>query len=191
MEDKKFDPRLRDKLNNPERLEKLDPEKIWAFIDFDNPMNIVDIGAGTAYITQALAKKKPNAKIEAFDIEPVMVDEMKKVLSDNNNISPHLMEENKIDTPDDFADVVWLINLFHELHKPHKLLREIKRILKPGGKLLIIDWAKKPEACESGPPFDHRVDEATITSLMIEADFRNILTTYEFTDHLGIVGAKA
>lgn len=190
MEDKKFDPQLREKLNNPERLEKLDPEKIWAFVNYENPLQVIDIGAGTGFITQALSKLVPNAKFDAFDIEPVMVEEMKKTLPKDSNIKPHLMEENKIEAPDDFADVVMMINLFHEINRPYKLLREIKRVLKPGGKLLIIDWAKKPEACESGPPLDHRVDEATITSLMIEADFSNILTTGEFADHLGVIGAK-
>ncbi|WP_462319090.1 class I SAM-dependent methyltransferase [Marinilabilia sp.] len=190
MEDKKFDPQLRDKLNNPERLVKLDPEKIWAFVDYKNPLQIFDIGAGTGYITQALSEKVPHARFEALDIEPIMVEEMKKMFSGNSNIRPHLMERNQIEAPDDFADVVLMINLFHELNKPYKLLREIKRVLKPGGKLLIIDWAKKPEACESGPPLDHRIDEATITSLMIEADFSNILTTEDFTDHLGVIGTK-
>jgi len=190
MEDKKFDPRLREKLNNPERLEKLNPGEIWDFINLKNPIKVLDIGSGTGFITQALSKHIPEAKIEAYDIEPVMVEEMKKTLPTNSNIQPHLMEKDKIDTPDDSVDVVMMINLFHELNKPHKLLREVKRVLKQGGKLLIIDWAKKPEACESGPPLDHRIDEATITSLMIEADFSNILTTDKFTDHLGVIGTK-
>ncbi|PWD99458.1 class I SAM-dependent methyltransferase [Marinilabilia rubra] len=190
MEDKKFDPELRDKLNNPERLEKLEPGKIWDFINYKNPLQIIDIGAGTGFITQALASYAPEATFEALDIEPVMVEEMEKSLPKNSNIRPLLMERNKIDSPDESTDVVVMINLFHELNKPHKLLREVKRVLKPGGKLLIIDWAKKPEASESGPPMDHRIDEATITSLMIEADFSNILTTDDFTDHVGVIGTK-
>jgi hypothetical protein len=59
-----------------------------------------------------------------------------------------------------------------------------------GGKLLIIDWAKKPEACESGPPLEHRVEEATMTSQLIESDFSNILTTDDFEHHLGVIAEK-
>jgi ubiquinone/menaquinone biosynthesis C-methylase UbiE len=190
MEDRKFNPEHRDKLNNPERLEKLDPQKIWDFINYKHPGAIIDIGAGTAFITAALGELEPKAHIDAFDIEPVMVEEMRSTLPEYSRITPHLMVVNQLPLPDEYADVVWMINLLHELKKPFLLLKEIKRVLKPNGKLLIIDWAKKQEACESGPPLDHRIDEATITSLMVDADFSNIKTTEEFTDHLGVLGTK-
>ncbi|MFW6351958.1 MAG: class I SAM-dependent methyltransferase [Bacteroidota bacterium] len=190
MEDRKFNPEHRKKLNDPARLEKLDPQKIWKFIDYKNPGVIIDIGAGTAFITAELGKLAPKAHIDAFDIEPVMVEEMNSFLPEYGRITPHLMEENQLSVPDEYADVVWMINLFHELRKPYLLLKEIKRVLKPNGKLLIIDWLKKQEACESGPPLEHRIDEATITSLMVDADFSNIKTTEEFTDHLGVLGTK-
>ncbi|WP_291855844.1 class I SAM-dependent methyltransferase [Marinilabilia sp.] len=190
MEDKKFNPEHRNKLNNPQRLEKLDPQKIWEFINFKRPEKIIDIGAGTAFITAALGELAPKAHIDAFDIEPVMVAEMRSNLPEYSRITPHLMTDNQLPVNDEYADVVWMINLFHELRKPHLLLKEIKRVLKPNGKMLIIDWAKREDACESGPPLAHRVDEATITSLMVDADFSNIKTTEEFTDHLGVLGTR-
>lgn len=190
MEDRKFNPEHRKILNNPDRLEKLAPRKIWEFIDYKRPEKIIDIGAGTAFITAALGELAPKAHIDAFDIEPVMVTEMRSNLPEYNRITPHLMIDNKLPVSDEYADIVWMINLFHELRKPNLLLQEIKRVLKPNGKLLIIDWAKKQEACESGPPLDHRVDESTITSLMVDADFSNIKTTEEFTDHLGVLGTR-
>lgn len=190
MEDRKFNPEHRKILNNPERLEKLAPRKIWDFIDYKRPEKIIDIGAGTAFITAALGELAPKAHIDAFDIEPVMVTEMRSNLPEYSRITPHLMIDNKLPVSDEYADIVWMINLFHELKKPNLLLKEIKRVLKPNGKLLIIDWAKKQEACESGPPLDHRVDESTITSFMVDADFSNIKSTEEFTDHLGVLGTR-
>ncbi len=190
MENRKFNPELRKMLNDPNRLKKLDPRKIWDFINYKRPGKIIDIGAGTAFITTALANLVPKAHIDAFDIEPIMVEEMRSSLPENSQITPHLMEENQLPLSDEYADVVWMINLFHELKKPSLLLKEIKRVLKPNGKLLIIDWAKKQEACESGPPLDHRIDEASMTSLVVDADFSNIKTTEEFTDHLGVLGTK-
>ncbi|MFO8001867.1 MAG: class I SAM-dependent methyltransferase [Marinilabilia sp.] len=190
MEDKKFNPENMDHLNDPDRLERLAPGKVMDFIKMKAPEKIVDIGAGTAYITSALARLMPGAKIEAFDIEPLMVEEMQRALPKSGNITPHLMEENRLPLSDEYADLVWMINLYHEVRKPYLLLREVKRVLKPGGKLLIIDWAKNPESTEDGPPLDHRIDEATITSHLIEADFFNIKTTEEFPDHLGIIAQK-
>lgn len=190
MEDKKFNPIHLDKLNNPNRLEMLDPGKIWRFINLEAPEKIIDIGAGTGFITSALSDLAPEATIDAFDIEPLMVEAMKTGFPENSNVKPRLMEDNKLPVENEYADLVWMINLYHELNKPYKLLREIKRVLRPGGKLLIIDWAKKPEACESGPPLEHRVEEATMTSHLIESDFLNIITTDEFEHHLGVVAEK-
>ncbi len=191
MEDRKFNAEHRHKLNNPERLEILDPKVIWGFLDLQQkPEQIVDIGAGTGYITAALARRYPSAKIDALDIEPLMVQAMKDDLASDINIKPQLMEDGKLPLDDNHADVIWMINLYHELKSPHKLLREIKRVLKPGGKLLIIDWARKPEACDAGPPIEHRIEESTITSHLIEADFANIKTTSDFEIYTAVVGQK-
>jgi ubiquinone/menaquinone biosynthesis C-methylase UbiE len=190
MEHKIFNPENMERLNHPDRLNILDPQKIWNFMGVESPSVIIDIGAGTGFMTEALSRNVPDAQISAFDIEPLMVEEMKKRFYGNDNIHARLMEENILPHIDENVDVVWMINLYHEIHKPFKLLREVKRVLKPDGKFLIIDWAKKPEACESGPPFDHRVDEATITSGLVDRDFRNIRATHDFPDHLGIICQK-
>jgi len=190
MEDKKFDPSKRHKLNNPERLNILDPEKIISFLDLQDPERVIDIGAGTAFITMALADQLPDVKIDAFDIEPVMIKTMEEDLPSDSNITPILMEEGKLTAEDNSVDAALMINLYHELKRPYKLLREVKRVLKPGGKLLIIDWAKKPEACDAGPPFEHRVEEGTITSHLIETDYSNIMTSEDFEIYSVIVAQK-
>lgn len=190
MEDKKFNPEHRKRLNDPARLEKLDPEKIHHFIETATLKQVVDVGAGTAFITSALSGYMPEARIDAFDIEPLMVEEMRSGLPSDSRIIPHLMEDNVLPLPDDYADLVMMINLYHELKKPFLMLREIKRVLKPGGKVLIIDWARRTDVSEAGPPMEHRVHEGTITSQLIGADFFNIKTSEEFPDHLAVIARK-
>ena len=190
MEDRKFNPEHLDRLNDPARLERLDPRKIVEFSGMENPQKIVDIGAGTAFITSAISELVPDASIDAFDIEPVMVDAMRKSLPAGSRIKPYLMTDNRLPLGEETADWVMMINLYHELKKPFLMLKEVKRVLKTGGKVLIIDWARRPDVSETGPPLEHRVEEATITSHLIGADFFNIKTTETFPDHLGVIARK-
>lgn len=190
MEDKKFNPEHLDRLNDPARLERLDPQKIVEFAGLENPRKIVDIGAGTAFITSAISELVPEASIDAFDIEPIMVEEMRNTLPPESKITPYLMSDNRLPLSEEYADLVMMINLYHEIPKPFLMLKEVKRVLKTGGKILIIDWARRADVSEAGPPMEHRVEEATITSHLIGADFFNIKTTETFPDHLGVIARK-
>ena len=155
--DKKFDPEKRKNLNDPERLQWITPETFWELINYNNPELIVDVGAGTGYLTHEYAKLAPKAHIAALDIEPLMIQEMQENLPKDSPVQPVQMNDSEIPHEDKTVDIVWMINLYHELPHPERLLKDIKRALKPGGKLLIVDWDKNPDNNEKGPPLNHRI----------------------------------
>ena len=70
------------------------------------------------------------------------------------NIIPVKTEEHTVPLDDGIADLVFMINLHHELDNPSLTLEEANRILKPDGKIFVVDWKKKdmPE----GPPVEIR-----------------------------------
>jgi ubiquinone/menaquinone biosynthesis C-methylase UbiE len=187
--DKKFNPAKRKKLNNPIRLQWIPPQKIKALLDMDEKGVYLDIGAGTGYITREVASKTPGATVHALDIEPLMIEEMER--SENSAlILPQLMQRDVLSFAGTCLDGVWSITVFHELGNPVPLLHEIRRVLRPGGKLLIIDWKKKSESCEQGPPLEHRVSVEEVRTVLQEAGFSNVEEVTGFTHHFGILAEK-
>jgi len=57
-------------------------------------------------------------------------------------------------------DRVLLINAFHEVEDRHALAAEVERVLRPGGRITLVDFQKKRTS--RGPPFEERIDEADI-----------------------------
>ena len=80
--------------------------------------------------------------------------------------------ENHVPLQDGLADLVYMINLHHELDDPVRMLGECKRLLNPGGTLLIIDWQK--EEMEMGPPAKIRIARRTVQEQLLPAGFHAI-----------------
>lgn len=189
-ESKKFDPKKLAKLNDPKRLEYLNPDLIWEKAGLRDPSVLIDIGAGTGFFSLLFSKKMKKGKVYACDIS----DEMLSWMEDNlppeskGRVIPVKMEESSVPLPDNMADLVYMINLHHELEEPQGLLREAIRLLRRGGELLIIDWKKKqtPE----GPPLEIRVTEEAIQSHMLKAGFRDIVKYPVLPYHHFVAGRK-
>ena len=66
----------------------------------------------------------------------------------------------------------WTANAFHEFEAPLALLYEVSRILKPGGRALVIDW--KPIETPMGPPLEERVPVERIREALRAAGFASV-----------------
>ncbi|RUM34988.1 MAG: hypothetical protein DSY58_07515 [Desulfobulbus sp.] len=185
---KKFDPKKRKKLNNPIRLEWIPPALIWSLINPGTGSTFVDIGAGTGYLTNKIGLLAgPAIEIHALDIEPLMIAEMRQTLPAESTIIPQLMEKDRLPFADNSIDGIWLITLFHELEPPEPLLAEIHRVLRPGCRMLIVDWEKDTAACEQGPPFAHRIAADTALQTVTAAGFADVRQVPGFHFHYGIL----
>lgn len=190
-EDKKFDPKKRKKLNDPLRLKWVPPSRIVQAMDMKEGGEYVDLGAGTGYMSRAIGELMDAPFIHAIDIEPIMVTEMEATLSDVAWIKPALMERDRLPFADKSIDGLWCITVFHEFGTPGAILTEIYRVLKPAGTLLVIDWLRRPEACDQGPPLEHRVAEGVVTTYLQDAGFADVSFVDGFTHHFGIMARKS
>jgi SAM-dependent methyltransferase len=108
-----------------------------------------------------------------------MVDWMRQNLgpAQLQSVAPRLVGEIRIDLPDGSADLVTMINVFHELSDPAATLREVRRLLRPGAPAAVIDWKNGETTFEGerhGPPLARRVDPAVILAALGEAGFTDI-----------------
>jgi ubiquinone/menaquinone biosynthesis C-methylase UbiE len=190
MESRKFDVKKLEVLNDPKRLEMLPPDLIWETAGVRAPEVLVDIGAGTGVFAVAFSKKLKKGKVYACDVSDTMLEWMEKNLPQETRgtIIPIKMEESSVPLSDCIADLVYMINLHHELEEPEKVVREAFRLLKKGGKLMVIDWKK--EEMQEGPPLSIRVAEGTIKEHMSEAGFVDIVSYNVLQLHNFVAGEK-
>jgi ubiquinone/menaquinone biosynthesis C-methylase UbiE len=176
----KFDPRRLGRLNDPARTLYLDIDRMWEGFGVDRPHSVVDLGAGTGFFAVRFAPLlATGGTVHACDSSPLMVDWMRANLTQAQlrAVVPMVVTENAIGLPDGSVDLLYMINVHHELAEPARLLAEARRILRPGAPLAVIDWKKRETLFNGeshGPPLDRRVDEAAIRTDLEAAGFTDI-----------------
>ncbi len=190
MKRKKFDHRKLEKLNNPERLRDIPPDFIWSRLNMNRADGVVEIGAGTAFFSIAFLPYAKPSRVYACDVSEVMIDWMKRhVVSQYPVIVPVETGEDSLPLDDGVADLVFMINLHHELKSPVRTLGEAYRVLKPGGKIFIVDWKKIPMG--EGPPFSIRCLPGEVVDALRDSKFENVKNFDELPRHFLIVGEKS
>lgn len=156
-------------LKAEERRQWLPPEPTLEAAGVRRGEKVLDVGAGTGFWTAPLARMVgPQGRIIAVDVEPIMLDEIRSLVAAEHldNVETLLSQDVQIPVPDGSTTFALLGFVLHEPDDPPALLAEVRRILQPDGRMLVIDWQKKPT--EQGPPLGHRIarDDARA---MIEA----------------------
>lgn len=189
MNDKKFDPKKLKKLNNPQRLIDIPPDFIWEKLNIEQPNVSVEIGAGTAFFSVAFLQKTVTSTIYACDLSEAMIEWMNENISPTYpNIVPVKTEEHTVPLGDGIADLVFMINLHHELENPSLNIQEANRILRPNGKIFIVDW-KKADMVE-GPPAKIRCLPEEIQEQLHHGGFKQVDIYHELQKHFLVVGEK-
>lgn len=167
----KFDVTKLDRLNDPARFDQTRPESLWAALGNPTPRTIVDIGAGTGLFAARFAEMAPEALVYAVDNERAMIDWMRKhrLPALEGRLIAVLSEEETIPLDAEIADLVVMLNLHHELAVPEKTYSEAARLAKPGGQLLVVDWA--PGGGERGPSQAVRATAEELVAAVVAAGF--------------------
>lgn len=106
---------------------------------------ILEFGFGTGQNLLLVHKANQNTKLEGLDIDPKVKAIAEHKLAKNNiQIPLHLYDGNVLPFADNTFDKVYNCLVFHQLDAETKLncLKELHRVMKPNGKLIIADWGK-------------------------------------------------
>jgi SAM-dependent methyltransferase len=189
MDEKKFDPKKLKKLNDPDRLLDIPPDYIWNKLNLITSDILVDIGAGTGFFSIPFVGYTKNGKVFACDISEIMIEWMKNnICSKYPRIVPLKMEEQAVPLEDGLADLVFMINLHHELEAPMGILKESFRLLKGNGKIFIVDWKK--EAMAQGPPHHLRYLPERVEHQLTEVGFEEVTIDNEMVKHFLVIARK-
>lgn len=173
-------------LESEERRSYLDASKILQAFRLTPGTQLADIGSGTGFFAlPAASLVGPSGHVYAVDLAQEMLEDLRAKLKEREvqNISAVRSTEDRIPLPAASVDFVFLACVLHELDGPGTL-RECQRILRPRGRLGIVDWKK--EDMEFGPPKAHRLDEAEARVLLSAAGFAPTRTIDAGPYHYGI-----
>ncbi|MGY4386273.1 precorrin-6B methylase 2 [Pedobacter sp. UYP24] len=103
---------------------------------------VADIGAGSGFYTFRIADKVPNGKVYAVEIQDDAIAYLKNKASEKgiNNVIVVKGNEKTTNLPAGTIDLAFMVDVYHELLYPQEVLQSLKKALKPGGKLLLIEY---------------------------------------------------
>jgi len=96
-----------------------------------------DIGAGTGFLSEGLVGR--GANVIAIDQSPAMLDRMREKFGDDGNITYLTGNSSNLPVADASVDAVLANMYLHHVESPTDAIKEMTRILKPGGVLVITD----------------------------------------------------
>jgi ubiquinone/menaquinone biosynthesis C-methylase UbiE len=110
-----------------------------------NRDRVLDVGCGTGSLLQQLAAACPHAELYGIDPAPGMLAAARGKLSPTIMLREGWAEE--IPFENEEFDAVVSCNVLHHLHEPTAALREMTRVLRTGGQLVITDWCHDYLTC--------------------------------------------
>jgi ubiquinone/menaquinone biosynthesis C-methylase UbiE len=112
-------------------------------------MVVADVGAGSGYLSRRMATQvAPGGRIIAVDIQPEMLAMLAKTAEDPRyaNIQPLAGSADDTHLPVGTVDLAIMVDVYHELEYPYEVLESIVRSLKPGGRVVFVEYRGEDDA---------------------------------------------
>ena len=131
-----------DWLERPERELEEAPSKLLKALEFKPTDVVADIGCGSGYLTFPIARRVPQGKVMAVDIQQEMLDLVKQRMKLLNikNVEPVLGEEANPKLADNSVDLILMVDVYHEFSYPWEMTEAMVKSLKPGGRLVFVEY---------------------------------------------------
>ena len=175
MNDRRFPASQAQRLEDPERLVWLPPADVLRALELKVGQTVVDVGAGTGYFAIPLAHATgSNGKVYAVDAQDQMLHWISAKIEKAGLTNIFLVhaEASATTLPPSSCDLYLTANVWHELENREAVLTEAKRVLKPAGRIAILDWRPDVERV-AGPPLDHRIASDDVKEELRKSGFRN------------------
>jgi ubiquinone/menaquinone biosynthesis C-methylase UbiE len=128
-------------LDDPHRDGKQKPQELVAAMNIEPGMTVADIGTGTGYMLPFLSRAVgPGGKVFGEDIQADFLERAKA--KKDANVELILGAETDPKLPPNSVDVALVLDVYHHFDYPDKMLAAIRRALKPGAHLVVVDFYK-------------------------------------------------
>jgi len=174
--------------DDPARDEWQKPAAVVAKLGLEKTAVVADIGAGTGYFTVKLAAAVPKGKVFALDVEADMVrylDERAK----KDGLANVVAMQSRPDNPElaEPVDVAFLCDVVHHIEDRTSYFAKLKDRLRPGGRIVIVDFSPDAPDDGPGPPKKHRLSIATLDQELAASDLERTMLDRELLPYQYIV----
>lgn len=148
------------------------PSRAIAAIELPADAVVADIGAGSGYYSFRISPKVPRGKVVAIDIQPEMLDFLRKRATELAvpNVEPHLGAIDDLGLPAASLDAALMVDAYHEFSHPAEMLASLHRALKPGGRVFLLEFRGEDPRVPIKPL--HKMTEAQARLELEGAGFR-------------------
>ncbi len=136
-------------LERSEREAEEEPAKALDALGPLTGLTVADVGAGSGYFTVRLASRVgARGRIYANDLQPRMLEMLAARLAAGSVRNVTLVHGSSDDPklPRGTIDLVLMVDVYHELSEPQKMLRALHAALKPDGRLVLLEYRKEDPA---------------------------------------------
>jgi ubiquinone/menaquinone biosynthesis C-methylase UbiE len=145
-------------LENPQRDVEQKPDEVIAALDLKEGETLADIGAGSGYFSFRFARKLGDSgRVYAVDINTDMILHMNRYIRDRKvkNVITILSASDDPLLADASVNRFFICNTWHHVENRPQYIALMKRMLKPGGQVIVLDYKKEP--LPVGPPPDMKM----------------------------------
>jgi arsenite methyltransferase len=170
-------------LEDPKRDAYQKPQDVVKTLNLKEGEVIADIGAGSGYFTIRLAQPVgATGRVYAVDVSPDMIVHLNRRIRDLNlrNVVTILAAPDDPLLADGAVDCFFICDTWHHINGHAKYLALLKRMLKPGGRVIMIDFKKAKTPV--GPPMEMRIDRDDLVREM-EANGFQLAAEHTFLEY--------
>ena len=156
-----------DWLERPEREQEEKPSLVMAALKLKPGESAADIGAGTGYYTRRLAQAVgTNGVVYAVEIQQEMLDILTNSMAGLkiHNVKPVLGTIIDPKLPVNSVDLILMVDVYHEFDHPFEMVEAMTKALKPGGRLVFVEFRGEDLALRIKPL--HKMTEAQVRKEM-------------------------
>jgi len=160
-------------LDDPARDAYQKPDDVLKALALREGEVVADLGAGSGYFTLRFARAVgPSGRVYAVDVSPDMIRHVNHRLRDQKitNVVTVLADPDDPLLPDASVDRVVIVDTWHHIEDHASYLGRLRRVLKPGGQIVHIDFQKRD--LPIGPPTGMKIARAELVREMEAAGFR-------------------
>jgi ubiquinone/menaquinone biosynthesis C-methylase UbiE len=177
--------------DDPERRQWQDPEKILTSIGLAPGRVFIDVGCGDGYFAIPAARRVgPQGKVYAVDSDVAAVERLQEQAAGEglDNLFPEVREAEETVVCEGCADYVFFGIDLHDFRDPAKVLLNAKKMLRPQGLLVDLDW--NDQSMDFGPPQEKRFSIDKARYLIESAGFEIASVTDAGPYHYLIIASR-